>query len=461
MGQILAKLAGGYEDARPAALLRVGLGALVVWDIVVRLRDVTVFYTDLGSFPRAAAMGGHPLFWRWSVFLIDGSRPFAIAVFLAALPFALAMLVGYRTRIAVIGSWVYLHSVQMRNLPVCDSGDTVLRVLCFFAMFADLGGRFSADVALGRRPPAATIPAFPLRLIRFQIALLYAVAVSWKTGPSWLDGTAVLRAMQNADFARPLASLLAAHPTLCAATTYTTLALEAMFPLLALSSASAARAGAIACGLLLHFGIFATMRVGVFSLVLPVSYLAFVDPKWLDALPRLGSKVPVGVPVSRWPPLLVAVFSLQMLFIGVDQVYSRAHRHEPRPLRIELLVTGLWQHWNVFAPDPPDIRMFFRGPGVRTDGTEVDVLGESAPWMLPDQRFLYSRWYKYRSNIEEGDPSILIPFGQYLCRRYNHDHTPMLRRFTLWMRVEHMILPGDAPPRPPEEIQMLDQPCID
>src|SRR6185295_7091986 len=131
-----------------------------------------------------------------------------------------------------------------------------------------------------------------LRTMRFQIGLLYAVAVSWKTGPSWRDGTAVLRAMQNADFARPLAATLAEHPTLCAATTYGTLLLELMFPLLALSSRSLHRAATILCGLLLHFGIFATMRVGVFSVVLPVSYLVFVDSRWLDALPGLHRTAP-------------------------------------------------------------------------------------------------------------------------------------------------------------------------
>jgi hypothetical protein len=460
-GQAIAKLAGGQEDARPAALLRIGLGALVVWDIVVRLRDVTAFYTDLGSFPRSAATGGHPTFWRWSVFLLDGSRTFAIAVFAVFLPFALAMLVGYRTRVAVVASWVYLHSVQMRNLPVCDSGDTVLRVLCFFAMFVDLGGRFSADVALGRRPPAATIPSFPLRVMRFQIAFLYAVAVSWKTGPSWRDGTAVLRAMQNADFARPLATVLASHPTFCAATTYGTLLLELMFPLLALSSRSAHRAATIACGLLLHLGIFATMRVGVFSVVLPLSYLVFVDAKWLDSLPRLGRLAPTArTSPSRFPPALVVLLSLQVFLIVVDQGYTRAERTEPRGLRVEMLLSGLWQHWNVFAPDPPAMRMFFRAPGVRTDGTDVDVLTEAAPWLLPDRRFLYSRWYKYRSNLENGDPAILRPFGQYVCRRYNHDHTPKLERFTLFMRVEHMTLPGDPIPRPTEELEMLEQPCI-
>jgi hypothetical protein len=203
------------------------------------------------------------------------------------------------------------------------------------------------------------------------------------------------------------------------------------------------------------------MRVGVFSVVLPLSYLVFVDAAWLDALPRRGRLPPAAVASStRFAPALVVLLSLQMLLVVVDQAYTRAQRKEPRALRAEMLLSGLWQHWNVFAPDPPAMRMFFRAPGVRTDGTEVDVLTEAAPWLMPDRRFLYSRWYKYRSNLENGDPAILRPFGQYVCRRYNHDHTPKLDHFTLWMKVEHMSLPSERAAHPPEELEMLQQPCV-
>src|SRR5262245_30301821 len=109
LGRLITYLADQQEDARPAALLGMGLGALVVSDIFERLRDVTAFYTDLGAFPRSAALGGHPILWRWSLFLLSGSRTFAIAIFLAFLPIAMSMMVGYRTRFAAIGSWVYLH----------------------------------------------------------------------------------------------------------------------------------------------------------------------------------------------------------------------------------------------------------------------------------------------------------------------------------------------------------------
>jgi hypothetical protein len=444
-----------------------GLGALVVLDILTRLRDVTAFYTDLGVMPRLEALHGRPAYWYWSLFHVDGSRAFAIALFVAFFPAALALLLGYRTRAATVACWLYLHSVQMRNLEVCDSGDTVLRLLCFFLMFIDSGGRFSLDVALGRRTPAATVPALPLCLLRFQIALIYAMAVSWKTGSSWRDGTAVLRAMQNSDFARPLAEAVAKWPGLCSAATYGTLLLEFCFPLLVLSRRSFHRAIAIGFGLLLHGGIFATMRVGVFSLALPVSYLAFVHPTWLDRIPRLGVRLgetaklrgsPEAGPSIAFPRWLGIVLVVQMAFIVWDQIGIRTRRSAPWLVRVELRVIGLWQHWNVFSPDPPDSRIAFRAEGIRTDGTTVEALAAAAPRMLPDRRFFYSRWYKYRSNVEEGDAILLRSFAKYICRRYNHDHSPPLDHFSLWMHVEPMDLP-DTTARPPKDYEMIKQPC--
>jgi hypothetical protein len=446
------------EDARPAALFRIALAALVLTDIVTRLRDVTAFYTDLGAVSRTLALRGQSPVWHWSLFLFSGGRSAALLLFCAFLPAAIALLVGYRTRMATVACWVYLQSVQARNLYVCDSGDTVMRVLSFFAIFADLGAAFSADVLLGLRPRSATVPALPIWVLRFQIALLYLVAVSWKTGASWRGGTAVLRAMQNVDFARPLAAFLAAHPSLCAVGTYATLLLEAAFPFLALSTAGTYRAIAIALGLILHGSIFATMRVGVFSLALPASYLLLLDGRWLDRF-RTATRIEVSEPRAPFSLAMACALALQMAFIVIDQACLRARTATPLVVRSELLLTGLWQHWNVFAPDPPDTRTTFRAPGILTDGAEVDVLAEVAPRMLPDRRFLYTRWYKYRSNLESGDPSLLVSFGQYLCRRYNTDRLPKLDRFTVSIHIEPMDLP-DMPPRSSKEVELLAQPCF-
>ena len=61
----------GVVDARPAALLRVGLGLLFVVDLLDRLRDFNAFYTLDGLVP-APDEGLRGL--GWSLFSLTTSR---------------------------------------------------------------------------------------------------------------------------------------------------------------------------------------------------------------------------------------------------------------------------------------------------------------------------------------------------------------------------------------------------
>jgi hypothetical protein len=62
---------------------------------------------------------------------------------------ALAMLVGYRTRLAVFVVWVLVLSIQVRNPFLDSSADDLLRLLLFWAMFLPLGAYWSVDCLRG------------------------------------------------------------------------------------------------------------------------------------------------------------------------------------------------------------------------------------------------------------------------------------------------------------------------
>jgi hypothetical protein len=124
-----------------------------------------------------------------------------------------------------------------------------------------------------------------------------------------------------------------------------------------------------------------------------------------------------------------------------------------------LLVSGLWQDWGVFAPNPPSDDYRWEAPGVRTDGSRIDVLAEAAPRMLKaNDRFWYTRWYKLRSNLAF-ERVLLQPFGKYLCRRYNGEASgPKLDHFTLVLHTRPMKVPGAVDP--PQDLDYLQQSCL-
>jgi hypothetical protein len=431
----------GTVDARPLALLRIALGLVTLGDLLDRLPDFHAFYTDLGVLPRASLDVVRVM--RLSVLSLSGSPSVIGVMFALGALAAITFTLGFHSPLANLATWLWAISVQERNLYVCDSGDTVLRLLLFFCLFADTGARYSLDVRLGRRAPLERIPALPVRAIQFQIALIYVVAYLWKYGGTWRDGSAVYRSLNAADFARPFGQWLGHFPSLCRLFTRFTLVSEAAFAPLVFSPIATRRLRALglAGGVALHLGILATMRVGMFSLIMPLSYLAFIEPRSDDH--------------SRaWNKWLAIFFAAVFAIVIADQIAQRSEWAVPKPLRAWLQLSGTWQHWNMFSPDPPYLDEKWQAPGTLADGSAVEVLSRAAPEMLPTPGWWYRRWYKLRSNLTTAPGPLTLGVGKFLCRRFG----PGLVQFDLVMTDEPIRLPGESFGEP-RRYEVLHQRC--
>jgi hypothetical protein len=447
----------GQVDARPPALFRIGLGLLIAVDLCDRLRDFHAFYAPGGVLPIPGEL--LPGVLRLSLFSLCPSRGAVLALFLAGLPLALAFALGYRTRLASVLLWVFMLSLVNRNPLVCDGGDMVILSLLFWTMFTDTGAALSLDVRLGRRAPQATVPAIGLRMLQLQVALIYLVTFLAKTGPGWRHGEAVLHALACGDWGRGLAPLLIAHPGVCRALTRATLLFEGSFAFLVLSPfrPDLTRAVAIGCGLALHVGIFLTMRIGIFSEVMPLSYVVFLLPGWLDrwGVPRPAAPGP-GRPRPRWLRIaVVGALGAQLALIVADQVM-----HPPRPplpglLGTELSLVAQRQNWHMFAPDAPVEDVSWRAPAQLGDGGALELTRVLIPELANHGGFIYSRWHRLRNTMATKRPDLLLPLGRYICRRWKgaHPETP-LARFEL-VAVVHPVLS----PAPPEEKVIFRQAC--
>jgi hypothetical protein len=460
----------GVVDARVPALLRVALGVLVATDLGDRLRDFHAFYTADGMIPAAGEAARRLA--QWSLFNIpwlSQSRGATLALFLAGFPLALAFALGYRTRLVGALLWAFVLSLQVRNLHVCDGGDAVLCALLFWSMFTDMGAAFSLDVRLGRRRAQAWVPAAGVRFLQLQVALIYLVTFFAKSGPTWHDGTAVYRALMNSDWQRGLAPWVAAHPSLCKALTYATLAIEGAFPLLVMSPwrPQLTRAIAVCAGLALHLGIFFTMRIGIFCQVMPASYLVFLSGPAIDRVQAaLGVRIsptatapfgPAGTP--RWrltEARVIALLAVPMALILTDQIFRASGRLTPRPVLGALMGIGQHQNWRMFAPDAPLADVTWRVPGRLADGRTVELTDTVVPKLRAHRGFLYSRWHRLRNSLIVGSRDLLLPFGRYVCRRANAGVTGAgaLASFELIATLRPTLEPGPA-----HDEVILRQPC--
>jgi hypothetical protein len=262
------------------AILRVGIGAIGVIDLILA-SDLQSFWLPGGILPPRSVSAST------SVLEIQRSAAGPAAgyglYFVSLASFAL-LTVGLGTRLANLTAfactWVRF---SWNSLPL-SAAHNLLHDLLFCLLWSRSGDAHSVDSVFRRRKgiAAPTQPIWPLRLMRFQICLMYLSAGLWKlSGPSWLDGSA-LHWVLNGNILTKLNGLPPSFEGPAILLTYFTVAWELTFPVLILFPAT--RWLVIAAGVCTHVGMALTMKLGVFSPLVLVGYIAYADPGSLHKL---------------------------------------------------------------------------------------------------------------------------------------------------------------------------------
>lgn len=307
-------------DPRALAAFRIGMAAILLVDLAIRAGNVAEFYAEGGFFPFEAAYRWHGTRWSWSLHLLDGSAEFQTAMLLFAAVLTGAMLLGYRTTLATIGSWVMLVSLHNRVPLLLNGGDVIFRLLLFWAMFLPLGRAWSVDALRRTRRQGRTADAASARYapvvsmagaaILVQLCLMYFCTGLFKHNKDWLSGDSMYYVFSFDAYGRPLGRFLLQYPLLCKLITWKTLWLELLGPPLVLLPwpwiARWAERPAIAEALPnwlavslrgigysvrpllvlafigMHVGIELTMTVGLFSYVSVAGWVLFLPPAFWD-----------------------------------------------------------------------------------------------------------------------------------------------------------------------------------
>ena len=153
---------------------------------------------------------------------------------------ALALLVGYRAKYAIVLVWIMVTSIQLRNPGILHGGDDWTRVLLFFAMFLPL------DRVWAIRPSntSSGTGAHPTRRAVLTTASFahWAVVCSmyvrnWmgkRTGICWSqDHCGVRNGFGDVALTSPMGTWLRDQSVICSALTMLTMMAEGPVPLLA------------------------------------------------------------------------------------------------------------------------------------------------------------------------------------------------------------------------------------
>ena len=221
-------------DPRPAGLFRIVFGVVVLWTMLDLLPLARFLFTDEGLWLPGMARrnyGGEfrglwdpahgfehwydwllALWYRFSLFHVRADPPFVFAVYAATLASLTLMILGVKTRITTIVSWFLVNSIYSYSPIFYSGGDTVLRVFLFLGMLTRWGEAYALDTWWRRKravlagaaqvPPLRTIPAWPLRIMMLQLAIIYCATGALKSGHTWMDGTALFFALNLDHFYR-------------------------------------------------------------------------------------------------------------------------------------------------------------------------------------------------------------------------------------------------------------------
>lgn len=470
-------------DIAPVAFFRILYGLQLFnwfWQLYPNL---TAFFTDEGIFPRRQLLAFYPE--RLSLLSLVGEWWQVAVLWAFACVVAVAITVGWRTKLACFLAFVLIVAFQWRNPLILDGSDLVFRFMPLWLMFANAGGLWSIDAERRVRSAAGRGWALPVRILELQVAWIYlATGIEKLGGNLWVNGTAAYYALQlEHTFGRWWARPVALQPLLVQLISWGTLAVELGFLPLAMVPSTVTRIIAAVAAAGLHLGIFLLMNVGNFPVIMLSALVLFVPPTWVRAfVERTSRLLRTMLPrqLIRWRDGAVAFAAEQLPDASVTErrrgrtrlgriaavalvvfalfVFSTAVPRQLEALRPSGEVAGLVrflsldQRWDMFSPDPARADGWMLGPAVLTDGTTFDLYADR-PADDSSERYsdpLYTRWVKVHERIANAGYGDYRPeYARYFCRARNTHLQPgqlPLDTFEL-IYIERVVrAPEEGPP---------------
>ncbi len=269
-------------DERSLGLGRIVLALTLLIDLGKRVPSLRTWYSNEGLLPNHTLLWTPPYDPTFSLFFMASHWYEAAFGFLLCALAYFFLLVGYRTKVAQIVSFVAVVSLHGRVMFLQIGGDVAMSELSFWTLFLPLGRRFSVDSLLEklrfleRGEPVPERPRGVSSLACFallvQLAAVYLFNAWQKNGPMWIEGS-LLHYVLQLDFTVTrygLALRGMMTPGLSAFLTHSTRIGEALVPVALFLPIAVRYARTFAALTIvgLHVGFAVLMNVGLFSLAM-------------------------------------------------------------------------------------------------------------------------------------------------------------------------------------------------
>ncbi len=270
-------------DVRALALLRIGMGLIMLWQLGGYLGVAGTYFADTGVLPRylnRELLDGLGLSSAWTLYSFNGSAEFARwLIFIHGLA-AVALVFGFFTRAATVVCLVLVWSLQMRNPLITTGGDVLLRMLLAWSLFLPLGAIASWDARVRRKTrwDSSQVLTVATAGLMCQLVCVYFFAGIAKLNSDWLGGHALAMTLSLEMYVNPWGASLREWTWLLRWGTWITLAIELGIVFLVFSPwhRDYFRGAALALFWILHLAIGLTMSIGIFSITCMLAWVIFI-----------------------------------------------------------------------------------------------------------------------------------------------------------------------------------------
>ena len=456
-------------DLRSLALFRITFALTLLIDLYWRLGDLKLFYSDEGTLTRAEAIYTNSV-WTTSLYYLNGTWQFQLLMFAISAAVYLALLLGYRTQMASVLSWILLVSIQRRNPQVLQGGDNLLRCLSFWAMFVPLGAFWSIDSKREDHPAkrSGKFMSAGAIFLQLQVLQLYIFSALLKTGNAWVkDYSAIYYALSIDSLTGPIGRALLPYRDLLRTVTREVVSLELLGPLLPLIpwGNQIFRMAAVLLFIAFHLGLLITMQLGPFPYVCMTAWLIFIPEEFWNRL--LGQRLDAAlespyiektsVTYSRLRAVALAFFFLAVVLWNIRTLDPKnGNKYYSSDYNYILELVGLDQNWGMFAPYPMTWDGWYEISGTTFSGRKVnltpgaginDPISEARPDRI-DLMYRTERWRKYLVFLSDKENGLWRgQFVRGLLFRWADSHpNDLLKTVDMYFWLEYTLIDGSTPP---------------
>jgi hypothetical protein len=446
-------------DLRALALMRIGIGLLLLLDLTIRASDLKAHYTNDGVLPLPVLLQNtwHP--WNLSIHLMSGLWQVQVLLFILAAGFAICLLIGYKPKLFAVLSWFFMMSLQNRNPLILQGGDDLLRLLLFWSIFLPMGERYAVSKMDEKKLMNIQNNEYyglPALGYMVQIFCVYFFSALLKNSPEWTtDGTAIYYALSLDQMVFPLGKLIYPYGSVLKYLTFVVYYTELLVPfLLFVPYKDTFFKKVVICAfVMLHLSIALTLFVGLFFLIGIVSLIGLIPGSWMDVITHRGGLVFERIKYSLtmlWVPIYYHASSIKIKynsskivrnirnagFILVMLFCVSWNLKNTHILKIKWNTTvegigqslGLTQNWGMFAPGVFKDDGWYILEGKTKDNRLIDLNNGGLPVQYKKPAAIVSsfkndRWRKYTENYLFISNTYMRPyFCDFKFKEWNESH---------------------------------------